>query len=687
MKRILLVDDNEANLYMLRVLLQGHGYEVDEARDGAAALEAASKIRPDMIVSDLLMPVMDGFALLRRWKADERFKSAPFVVYTATYTDPRDERLALSLGADAFILKPAEPEPFMVRLELVLAKAERGEMPAAAPLPAAGTDLLEAQTEILSRKLEKKALELQRANAEVRDEMMDRRRAEDALMESEQRFRELAETVQEVFWMSDPEKTRILYVNPAYERLWGRTCASLYQSPESWVEAILPEDRERIRRASLTRQSTGQYDETFRIRRTDGTVRWIRDRAYPVRDAEGKVVRLVGTAEDITERRHLEDQFRQSQKMEAIGQLAAGVAHDFNNIIAVILGFAELAQAQLSKGRAAGESLEEIARASARAKSLVQQILTFSRQQPQERKNMPMGPTVEETVNFLRAVIPKDIEIGLEMDPKAPEVLADPTQIHQVIANLCTNAWHAMEDRGGRILVKLESVVLDAADAGRLAGMRPGPVARLTITDTGKGIDAAILDRIFDPFFTTKEPGKGTGLGLSVVQGIVQGHDGAIVVSSQPGLGTTIKVYLPAAVAAEPAPAPETLPGAGQRILYLDDEKPLVEMAVFFLQRQGFAVMGFTHAADALKAFRKEPDGFDLVITDMNMPGQSGLQFAAELLKLRPGLPIAICSGHVTDDLKSRARDAGIREVLYKPGTMEEFGESIQGLISKTLSA
>ena len=394
MKRILLVDDNAANLYMLRALLQGHGYQVDEARDGGAALAAASRVRPDLVVSDLLMPVMDGFALLRRWKADESLKTVPFAVYTATYTDPRDERLALSLGADAFILKPAEPEPLLARLELLLAKAERGEMPAAAPPPGADDDLLEAQTETLSRKLEKKAQELQQANAEVLDGMVDRRRAEDALRESEQRFRELAETVQEVFWMSDPGKTKVLYVSPAYERLWGRSCASLYQSPDSWVEAILPEDRERIRRASLTRQASGEYDETFRIRRTDGTVRWIRDRAYPVRDADGKVVRLVGTAEDITERRHLEDQFRQSQKMEAIGQLAAGVAHDFNNIIAVILGFAELAQAQLSKGRAAGDSLEEITKASVRAKSLVQQILTFSRQQPQERKIMPMGPTV-----------------------------------------------------------------------------------------------------------------------------------------------------------------------------------------------------------------------------------------------------------------------------------------------------
>jgi two-component system cell cycle sensor histidine kinase/response regulator CckA len=690
MRRILIVDDNETNLYLLRALLQGHGYTVEEARNGAAALEAARGSKPDLIISDLLMPVLDGYALLRKWKADEGLKDVPFVVYTATYTDPRDERLALSLGADAFILKPSEPEPFMARVEAVLAKSESGDLVkggAAKPFPEAGGGMYEAQTEVLIRKLEKKAVQLEQANGELLDEIVDRRRAEEGLRQSEERFRELAETIQEIFWMTDPGKTRMIYVSPAYERVWGRSSASLYQTPADWIDSIVPEDRERVREAALTRQVRGDYDETFRIRRPDGTVRWIRDRAYPVCDAQGNVVRVVGTAEDITDRRRLEEQYRTAQKMEAMGQLAAGVAHDFNNIIAVILGYAELAQAQIAKGATGLESLAEIAKAGERAKDLVHQVLTFSRQGPQKRKVIRLETTLRETVNFLAAVIPPEIKIEVDVEPEVPAVLADATQIHQVIANLGANAWHAMEGKPGRIDVRLQSVVLDVLDAERLSGIKPGRVARLTVADSGKGMEAGILERIFDPFFTTKAPGKGTGLGLSVVQGIVQGHDGAITVTSQPGRGTTFQVYLPAAVEAEaPLPAaPVPATGKGRRILYLDDEQQLTHLATRTLEGLGYSVTGHTKAAEALRAFRENPSRFDLVITDLNMPGPSGLQVAAEFLKVRPGLPVVLCSGHVTEELRQRAGKAGIREVLFKPGTMEEFGEAIHRIIDTTL--
>ncbi|MEO6095414.1 MAG: response regulator [Fibrobacteria bacterium] len=687
MKRILIVDDNETNLYLLRALLQGHGYTVEEARNGAMALETARRSKPDLIISDLLMPVLDGYALLRQWKADDALKDVPFVVYTATYTDPRDERLALSLGADAFILKPSEPEPFMVRVEEVLTKAESGEMRAARPVEEAVDAMYQAQTEVLIRKLEKKALQLEHANGELLDEIVDRRRAEEGLRRSEERFRELAETIQEIFWMTDPGKTRTLYVSPAYERVWGRSCASLYQSPSDWVDSIVVEDRDRVREASLTRQAKGEYDETYRVLRPDGTVRWIRDRAYPVRDAQGNVVRVLGTAEDITDRRRLEEQYRTSLKMEAVGQLAAGVAHDFNNIIAVILGYAELAQAQIAKGATGLESLAEIAKAGDRAKDLVQQVLTFSRQGPQKRKVMHLEPTLLETVKFLKAVIPPEIQIQVDVEPEVPAVLADATQIHQVIANLGANAWHAMEGKPGRIEVRLQSVVLDALDAERLSGIKPGRVARITVGDSGKGMDTGILERIFDPFFTTKTPGKGTGLGLSVVQGIVQGHDGAITVTSQPGRGTTFQVYLPMAVEAAAAPSvvPAPADGKGRRILYLDDEQQLAYLATHTLEGLGYAVTSHTQPEEALQAFRSDPARYDLVITDLNMPGASGLLIAAEFLKLRPELPVVLCSGHVTEELRQRAGKVGIREVLYKPGTMEEFGEAIHHIIDSTL--
>ena len=297
-----------------------------------------------------------------------------------------------------------------------------------------------------------------------------------------------------------------------------------------------------------------------------------------------------------------------------------------------------------------------------------------------------LSPVVQETANFLRAIIPTVVELVTTIDTAAPPVLADPTQIHRVLVNLCTNAWHALDDEAGRIEIKLESITLSSTGADRLAGLRPGRFACLSVSDTGKGLAPAILGRIFDPFFTTKGPGKGTGLGLSVVHGIVHEHDGAITVASQPGMGATFQIYLPAAAAPEdplPALTSSTLRGDGQRILYLDDEEPLVSIATRMLERLGYQVAGFTRPVDALTAFRESPEKFDLVITDLNMPGSSGLHVAIEFLKLRPDVPIVLSSGRVTDDLRQSARIAGIRDVLHKPNTIAEFTETIHRLTAK----
>ena len=518
-----------------------------------------------------------------------------------------------------------------------------------------------------------------------------RKRAEEAQRASEERFRELAENIREVFWMTDPAKGEIHYVSPAYEKIWGRSCESLYEAPRSWSDAIHPDDRARVVHAAESRQVQGSYDETYRILQPDGTVRWIHDRAFPVRDEGGHVLRVVGTAADITEQRRLEEQFRQVQKMEAIGQLAGGIAHDFNNILAAILGNAELALADVGARHPARTSLEEIRRASGRAKQLIQQILTFSRQQPRERRIVALGPLVDEATDLLRATIPSTVDLAVSVDADAPPVLADPTQIHQVLVNLVTNAWHALEDRAGRIDVRLESATLDAASAGDLAGLRPGRFACLVVRDTGSGMDAATSARVFDPFFTTKDVGKGAGLGLSVAHGIVHEHDGAISVVSEPGQGSTFKVWLPAAiglvsesVAVTPAPSSH---GDGEQILFIDDEEPLVQLATRALGRLGYRVAGFTSAAKALEAFRQDPRRFDVVVTDMNMPGTSGLQVAHDLLELRPDIAILLSSGHLTEGLVQRARAVGIREVLYKPSTMHEFADAISNAIASAAPA
>lgn len=513
-------------------------------------------------------------------------------------------------------------------------------------------------------------------------DVTEHRRAEEKLRESEERFRELAETIQEVFWITDPILRRTLYVSPAYEKIWGRSCASLLEDGETWLEAVHQDDRERVRQAAQLRETMhGNYDETFRVVRPDGAIRWIHDRAFPVRNAAGEIVRVVGAAEDITDRRQLEEQFHQAQKMEAIGQLAGGVAHDFNNILATILGNVQLALIDTAEEHPARESLGEIQNASLRATSLVQQILAFSRHQPQQRRVIDLSATVREAAGFLRATIPSIVELNCSTDRSAPLVLADATQVYQVIANLCTNAWHALDDQPGRIDVTLEAVTFSADRSPPIARLSPGSFACLTVADSGKGMDAATLERVFEPFFTTKAPGKGTGLGLAVVHGVVQSHSGAITVTSTPGQGTTFTIYFPAATAAPtdiPAASSSAYCGGHEHILYLDDEDSLVSLTTRLLERMGYRVSGFTRAEDALESFRRNPADFDLIITDLNMPGIPGVHFAADLLKVRPDMPIVLCSGHVTSELRELARRTGIREILYKPSTMEELSAVIR---------
>jgi PAS domain S-box-containing protein len=514
-----------------------------------------------------------------------------------------------------------------------------------------------------------------------------RKAAELELRESRERFLQLAENIQEVFWISDVAKNHLVYVSPAYETIWGRTCERLYQDPRSWMEAIHPEDRPRIAHAAQTKQALGLYNETYRILRPDGVVRWIHDKAFPVKESTGEIRRIVGTAEDITSRVVLEEQVRQSQKLQTIGTLAAGIAHDFNNILAAIIGNNELAMAEVAPENPAHASLDEIRKASARGKGLVQQILAFSSQHPMERRSMALGPVVLEVTKLLRATIPAIVQIDTSVDPNAPPVLADATQIHQILVNLCTNAWHALGDRPGCIEVSLRSITLNAEAAGRIAGLQPGRFACLCVRDNGKGMDPDTLNRIFDPFFTTKGPGKGTGLGLSVVHGIVRGYQGAIQVVSQPGAGTTFTVYFPASVSAPAATAPVTPAASYNRdpsrhILYLDDDESLLFAATRILKRLGYRVTGFVRPADAMRAFLEKPSQFDLAVTDMNMPEVTGLAVARDLLKVRSDFPIVLVSGNIDEELRDAARAAGICGIVCKPFTIDEISEAIRRLPS-----
>ena len=473
---------------------------------------------------------------------------------------------------------------------------------------------------------------------------------------------------------------RVLYVSPAYEKIWGRTCASLYESPHQWLQAIHPDDRERVLAAAIAKQNRGEYDETYRILRPDGAVRWIHDRGFPIRHEQGAVYRVVGIAEDITQQRKLEEQYRHAQKMEAIGTLAGGIAHDFNNILAAMNGYAELAKMAPNVSPLVREYLDTILKAGGRAVALVRQILTFSRQQEQQRLTLQLRDVVEESLKLLRATIPSTIEFQTALAPDALTVLADVSQIHQIIMNLGTNAWHAMRDKPGRLEVKLENFTVDAAMAETHAHLRPGPYVRLSVSDTGCGINRATLEHIFEPFFTTKAHGEGTGLGLSVVHGIMEGHDGAITVYSEVGHGTVFHLYFPAhtgqviPVAAGEAPIPL---GGGKRILFVDDEEALAGLGGRILKQLGYVVETETNPVEALEIFRAHPQNYDLVITDQTMPHMTGVDLAKQLLEIRPGLPIIVTTGHSPNLTVTNLQALGIRDLLPKPHTIQLLARTI----------
>ncbi len=385
--------------------------------------------------------------------------------------------------------------------------------------------------------------------------------------------------------------------------------------------------------------------------------------------------------------RRFEAQLRDVQKMESIGTLAGGIAHDFNNILGAILGNVALARDEVGADHPALVSLEEIHKASVRARNLVQQILTFSRREPQELVTQALRPVVEETHKLLRATLPARVELDVVLTDKPLYVLADATQVQQVLMNLCTNSWHALNDGAGHIGVGLDPVVLDVGAAQRLGGLPPGPYAHLWVSDTGIGMDAATRERIFEPFFTTKPVGQGTGLGLSVAHGILSAHHGAIAVDSEPGQGSTFHLYFPLvkslptrATAGAATPAP--IRGHGEHVLYVDDDETMVLMVERILERSGYRVSAYQDAREAVAAVRAQPDAFDFVVTDFNMPEFSGLDVAHELARIRPRLPVVISSGYITEELRDEARLAGVRGLLEKQNIFQE----LSGLVGNILS-
>jgi PAS domain S-box-containing protein len=472
----------------------------------------------------------------------------------------------------------------------------------------------------------------------------------------------------------------ILFVNPAFENINHLTLQEVLGQTYDDILQIGMRG-ERIDHKMYRTLSRGEVWNGRLIRKKkDGTLCELDVTISPVKDPFGTPINYVAVERDVTEKVKLQERFRQAQKMEALGTLAGGIAHDFNNILMPIVINAELALLDIPEGSTTANYLKLVQEAANRGKDLVKQIITFSRQKEQVKAPVEIGPVLKEALKLLRSSIPKNIEIREHIEAVPNRVLADPTQIHQILMNLCSNAAYAMREKGGILHVSLNAMEVDDNMVAQHQDLNPGPHLSLTVSDTGHGMDKEMMERIFDPFFTTKKPGEGTGMGLAVVHGIVKNHGGAITAYSEVGKGSIFKVFLPRMKdeLEKEVHSSKPTPAGKERILLIDDEEIQIRSVQPMLERLGYRVIAKTEALEALEIFRSQPDTFDLVITDQAMPHMTGRDLAQELLRIRSDIAIILCTGFSEVILEEEAKILGIREFLMKPYSVREMAERIR---------
>jgi PAS domain S-box-containing protein len=499
-----------------------------------------------------------------------------------------------------------------------------------------------------------------------------RRIAETALADSEIRYRELVDNMSEGLLVSDPEH-RVVFANPAADRIFGVESGQL--AGRKLTDFVPAEQMEYVEEVI---QRRGDKPERYQISIIDarGDKRTLRISALTRYGPRGDAAEYLSLISDVTEHEALQEQLLQSQKMEALGSLAGKIAHDFNNLLVAIQGYAELLAEDVAAGSPAAENVRDLTNVTRRARDLVQQILAFSRRGSRKRRNIRLAAVVEEVVKLGRNTFPDGVEIRANIKDDAGLVLADESQLHQVLLNLCTNAVHAMP-RGGQLLLTLQPIIIDTELATAQLQLQPGEYLQLSIADTGQGIEPEVVPRIFEPLFTTKEKGIGTGLGLAVVHGIITNLGGGISVDSQPGQGSTFNLFIPRTESSAEASGGQADTGASGHILVVDDEPALSMLLTHQLHRMGYKVTPLTSPADALALFRSEPDSYDLVVTDMIMPQLNGDRLAEALWKIRPGLPVILLTGYSKSFSRDQALQRGFAGFLAKPVTAHELQQAI----------
>ena len=800
MIEILVVEDSPTQAEQLKFILEEGGFRVSVASNGKEALALLRMRKQDIVVSDIVMPEMDGYELCKQIRADSSHRGIPVVLVT-TLSDPTDVIKGLEVGATNFITKPYDEKFLISRIQYLIAnrdlrkdsKAEIGirvyfsgqnyhitaeRLQILDLLLSTYENSYRQNCELLAIQKELTALnERLEETVQGRDaEIVERTKTEIALRESEERYREqnavlqgmnrifretlecdseeelgricldVAEkiteskfgfigeigpdgllhdmAISETGWvmctMYDKAGHRRPPGNFRLEGLYGRVLRDgkslLVNDPSTHPDSIgVPEGHPQLtcflgvplaregqtmgmiavanREGGYCQEDLESLEslspavvEALARKRAEQALKTahnelegrVEERTEELRQAYDRLT------EETREKEQLEQELRQAQKLEALGTLSGGIAHDFNNILAAIIGFTELVAGHAAKGSHDAHRLERVMEASVRGRDLVRQMLTFSRKTEQEKKPLLMSGIIKETVALLRASTPSTIDIRVDVKSESGMILADPTQMQQVLMNLCTNASYAMQDKGGTLDIELSDYSVSPSDDDPHR-IKPGLYARLTVRDTGTGMSPDIVNKIFDPFFTTKQFGEGTGLGLSVVHGIVKHSNGYITVESEPGEGSTFTVYFPM-IPGEletDAVSEDELPTGSERILFVDDEEALVEMGEDVLAEIGYEVTSRMNGREALDLLKLDPSRFDLVITDQTMPEMTGIELAKEVLAIKPGMPIIMCTGfsHVVDADKAKA--AGIKAFAMKPLTKREIARTVRKVLDE----
>ncbi|HPQ68144.1 MAG TPA: response regulator [bacterium] len=680
--KVLIVDDRDDNRYLLETLLKGNGYSVASAVNGAEALEVLQNDTFDLIISDILMPVMDGFQLCQQVKADDRLRRIPFIVYTATYTGPKDEEFALKIGANKFIVKPCEPDILLRNINEVLAAAQQEESAVQEPPPEEG-EILKLYNERLVRKLEQKMLEAEQ-------ELVTRQAAEEALAQATQ-------LTHVGHWHWDLQTGDIKCTKEVYRLLGVEENTELKINIA--LDLVHPEEKDKLtRKIQEAIDQKKPFRSEYRLVHPDNSIAWCDSLSEPVVGPKGEVVALHGAIQDITERKlaeenhhKLEEQLRHSQKMESIGRLAGGVAHDFNNLLQGILGFGEIMQSKLDQDDPLSTYLIEILKAAQSAADLTRQLLAFSRKQIITPKLIDLNKIIAGSKKMLTRLIGEDIDSTFIPAPNLWKTKADPIQIDQILVNLAVNSRDAMPE-GGKLTIETANIVMGEEYCRNHAGAIPGEFVMMAVSDTGIGMEKETQERIFEPFFTTKELGKGTGLGLSMVYGIVQQHGGFIYVYSEPNGGTTFKIYFPRIPEltdapfiennADPAPVDGT-----ETVLLVEDQNIVRQLAGVFLEKHGYRVLTAENGIEAIEKCENYDGDIHLLLTDVVMPNMNGKELFTYLSRRRPDIKVVYSSGYTDDAIVHH----GILEAgtffLSKPFKMDEMLHKVRKALDTETNA